>query len=243
MALKDYILLAVDRGPWEVEYDDATANKKPMIASDGDLYFSRVYVGGTIQTTPDTGEDNEELDITSLSAFTGTELAHIEGALIVDGDITMTGTNTLNIPAGNITVTGNIGCTTLSSTGKITAGNSFEVTTGASIQRTISCDDLNCDDLTVATGHNIAVVNGNIDLQNVAGEYRVNGTQVVGAREGAIVSITYSEGTGTDTIASITDTNNTGSADLTPTRDAVRSLSDKIEEILIAMRNHGLIAP
>lgn len=49
-----------------------------------------------------------------------------------------------------------------------------------------------------------------------------------------------SGGTANDTIAVITDTNNAGSADLTPVQDAIADLAAKINEILTALDNANL---
>lgn len=66
----------------------------------------------------------------------------------------------------------------------------------------------------------------------------LNGVQVVGAQGAAITSITdNSGGTGTDTIAAIGAT-----YDQDEVRNAVASLSDKLEEVLGALRTAGLIA-
>jgi len=57
-----------------------------------------------------------------------------------------------------------------------------------------------------------------------------------------IVDITdNSGGTGNDTIASITNAANAGSADVGPTADAIADLAAKQQEIIDALRDHGLI--
>ncbi len=57
-----------------------------------------------------------------------------------------------------------------------------------------------------------------------------------------IVDITdNSGGTANDTIASITNAANAGSADVGPTQDAIADLAAKQQEIIDALRAHGLI--
>jgi len=57
-----------------------------------------------------------------------------------------------------------------------------------------------------------------------------------------IVDITDSSGgTANDTIASITNAANAGSADVGPTADAIADLAAKQQEIIDALRAHGLI--
>lgn len=58
----------------------------------------------------------------------------------------------------------------------------------------------------------------------------------------AIVDMTdNSGGTANDTIASITNAANAGSADVGPTQDAIADLAAKQQEIIDALRDHGLI--
>jgi hypothetical protein len=73
----------------------------------------------------------------------------------------------------------------------------------------------------------------------------VNGLIVLSQRQPSVGPLTDSSG-GTDagsigTIQVITDSNNTGSADLIPTQDAIATLAGQIERILDILRNHGLI--
>ena len=50
-----------------------------------------------------------------------------------------------------------------------------------------------------------------------------------------------SGGTANDTIASITNSANAGSADVGPTQDAIADLAAKLAEVTSALRDHGLI--
>jgi len=57
-----------------------------------------------------------------------------------------------------------------------------------------------------------------------------------------IVDITDSSGgTANDTISEITEAANAGSADVSPTQNAIADLAAKQQEILDALRSHGLI--
>lgn len=70
----------------------------------------------------------------------------------------------------------------------------------------------------------------------------INGDQVVGIRQPNIINLTNnSGGIDSNTIALITDIATAGSADVQPVRDAVTSLTVKVNAILAAMKAHGLI--
>lgn len=72
------------------------------------------------------------------------------------------------------------------------------------------------------------------------GGFIVDGEKVVGAQEGAIASFTdNTTGTGTDVLAVTGDTS--AGDESGPINDNFASLSDKVEEMLGAMRTHGLI--
>jgi len=91
--------------------------------------------------------------------------------------------------------------------------------------------------------HGDTSVNGFIDT---TGTYRVSGTQVVTAQQGAITALTDSSG-GADAgaggvISLITNAANVGSADIVPTQNAIATLAGQVERCLAALRTHGLIA-
>ncbi len=66
----------------------------------------------------------------------------------------------------------------------------------------------------------------------------IDGTKVLGEQMTHIVSLTdNSGGTGTDTIAAIG-----ASYSQTEVRNAVASLADKIQEIILVLEGHGLTA-
>lgn len=73
---------------------------------------------------------------------------------------------------------------------------------------------------------------GKLNIDHADG-LEVQGDKVVGPQQSAIGDIT---------IGTITNANNAGSADVTPTQDALDSLASKVNTILAALRAHGLIA-
>lgn len=108
-----------------------------------------------------------------------------------------------------------------------TGGKIVTHTTGVSIGRLLS----------VAAG-----ADGDIIPVLLTASLAIPSTAVVGDQS-AIVSLTdNSGGTGSDTIADITEANNAGSADRVPVENAFATVSDKIEEILGALRDSGLIS-
>ena len=79
---------------------------------------------------------------------------------------------------------------------------------------------------------------------NLSGPLAVNGTDRLAATQSsAIVSLTDSSGgTASDTLADVTEANNAGSADRVPTENAIASLAAKVEEIMAALEENGIIA-
>ncbi len=72
---------------------------------------------------------------------------------------------------------------------------------------------------------------------NFAGPLNLGGTKVLGSQGTAIVSLTNANGTGNDVLQDVT---------ATPTQTTInnnfKDVTDKIEEVLAALRTHGLIA-
>lgn len=75
---------------------------------------------------------------------------------------------------------------------------------------------------------------------NATGEFRVDGTKVVGNQESAITSLTDSTGgTANDTLV---DVATLGLADPAKINDNFADVTAKVNAIFTALRNHGLIA-
>lgn len=70
-----------------------------------------------------------------------------------------------------------------------------------------------------------------------SGPLHVGGTQVLSSQGAAVVSLTNSIGTGTNALQDVT-----ASFDQTILNDNFKDCTDKIEEVLAALRTHGLIA-
>lgn len=77
------------------------------------------------------------------------------------------------------------------------------------------------------------------------GDVRLNGAAPATAEgpQAAITSLTDSSGgSADDTVAAITNANNAGSADVTPTANAIADLAAKVNAILAALRSAGIIS-
>jgi len=68
------------------------------------------------------------------------------------------------------------------------------------------------------------------------------GSTPVAQATGSVNLTDNSGGTANDTIADITEANNAGSADRVPTEDAIADLAAKVNNMLTALRNIGIIA-
>lgn len=95
---------------------------------------------------------------------------------------------------------------------------------------------------TITAVSNISTTNGDF-VGGASGSLILNGIQVVGLQQPDIINLTdNSGGTANNIIASITDVTTPGSADIGPVRDAIADLAAKVNAILTALKNHGLIA-
>lgn len=93
------------------------------------------------------------------------------------------------------------------------------------------------DRLTISSS-GLVTINGNVDN---TGEYRIDGTKVVGNQVSAIASLTDSTGGSDDgTLSAVTDQSET--TDNSVINDNFSEIHTKLESILSALRSHGLIA-
>lgn len=72
---------------------------------------------------------------------------------------------------------------------------------------------------------------------NFAGPLNIGGVKVLGSQESAIVSLTNAVGTGNDALQDVTAT-----FSQTILNNNFKDVTDKVEEVLVILRAHGLIA-
>ena len=139
---------------------------------------------------------------------------------------------------GDITATGNITGANLLTSGDVEIDGDF---LGANVDVTgnVAGDSLSSNTTITANGD---VSTGGNFVGGPLSTLIIDGNQVVGPRLPNIINLLdNSGGTADNTIAQITEIANPGSADTLPVQNAIADLAAKVNEILTALKGHGLI--